>query len=296
MFRDGIPDSCIYDEYVPEVIDTLVQNGIRRDSVLVAMGGGVVQDVAGFVATILYRGISWSFFPTTLLAQADSCIGSKTSINVGHYKNLVGSFHPPRNVVIDTGFLETLPEGEIRSGIGEILHYYLIDGTGRVGDLNEHYDDLLAEPRKLDEHVRASLEIKRPVVERDELDEGERRVFNYGHTFGHAIEAVTGFGISHGQAVTVGMDMANHISMELGWIATDTYRRMKTMLEKNMPSFSLSSDRIDEFMAALNRDKKNRGKELGCVLTRGPGRMEITYLPLDDTFRRRIVDYFAMLG
>jgi len=205
-------------DYCQKLIKRLIESGIRKDSKVIAVGGGIVQDITAFTSSILFRGIDWVFYPTTLLAQADSCIGSKTSINVGAYKNLVGNFYPPVEINIDLSFLETLPVGEIKSGIGEILHFYLVAGSEFVESLVNEYDDLISKPSLMKKYIMESLRIKKRVIEIDEFDKNERNLFNYGHTFGHAIEAVTAYGIPHGQAVTMGMDMANFISMNLDYL------------------------------------------------------------------------------
>jgi len=277
-------------EHALGMIETLVAGGFRRNERLVAIGGGVVQDLAGFVASILYRGVEWTFYPTTLLAQADSCIGGKTSINVRGSKNLLGTFNPPRRITIDPGFLETLPRREIRSGIGEMLHYFLFEGFEQAEAVAAAYDELLEHPRRLIPFVRASLEIKRRVIEVDEFDRGVRNLFNYGHTFGHALEAASEYAVSHGEAVTWGMDVANELSWRLGLLDLPTLERMRAVLRPNLPAYALPEERLPAYFAALHRDKKNTGSTLGCILTRGPGRMEKAHLPIDDRLCEAIRD------
>ncbi|MBD3379375.1 MAG: iron-containing alcohol dehydrogenase [Candidatus Omnitrophica bacterium] len=275
------------------ILRSLIKGGIKRDHVLVAVGGGVIEDVVAFISTVLYRGINWTFYPTTLLAQADSCIGSKSSINFEGYKNLLGSFYPPSSVVIDTGFLRSLPEDEVRSGIGEILHFYLIGGKEELArKMMGEYESLIAGPVSMKKYILESLKIKKAVIERDELDKGERNLFNYGHTFGHAIESVTSYGINHGQAVTLGMDMANYLSMKLGYISGSVFNSMRSVLGRNIPDFRPSPEDIEKFLSALSRDKKNEGNNLGCILTRGPGAMTKEMLPMDGKLKDLIVSYF----
>lgn len=209
LFIEAIEENKTLD-YCQTVIETLMEKNIRKDSMLIAIGGGITQDITAFVSSILYRGIGWIFYPTTLLAQADSCIGSKASINFGGYKNLLGGFYPPSQIYIDLGFLETLPADEIKSGIGEILHFYLISGSRLSEELMNKYDELIVSPKKLKPFIVESLNIKKRVVEIDEFDRNERNLFNYGHTFGHAIETVSGYGVNHGQAVTMGMERAKN--------------------------------------------------------------------------------------
>ncbi|MDE2223533.1 MAG: iron-containing alcohol dehydrogenase [Candidatus Omnitrophica bacterium] len=264
------------------LIKNLTDRQFRRNDCIVAIGGGVIEDMVGFAATILMRGVEWVFCPTTLLAQADSCIGGKSSINMGPYKNLLGSFYPPRKILIDLAFLKTLPEDQIRSGIGEILHFYLVAGQDKLAQqMMSGYAKYLKEPEKLQSFILKSLAIKKAVIERDEFDKGERLLFNYGHTFGHAIESVSGYKINHGQAVTMGMDIANYLSWRMGYIQKGTYVHLQKILRFNIPLFRPSRAQWPRFCEALSKDKKNIGKALGCILTRGPGKMFKAQIPMD---------------
>jgi len=130
-------------DFCQTVIETLVEQSIRRSDTLIVLGGGIIQDIGAFIASILFRGIDWHFYPTTLLAQADSCIGSKSSLNLGKYKNLLGTFYPPSRIFVDVGFIETLPIEEIKSGIGEILHFYLVDGNEMARKMMDNYEDVI---------------------------------------------------------------------------------------------------------------------------------------------------------
>lgn len=279
------------------LLQELVGRNIRKDNILFVVGGGAVEDLAGFVSTVLFRGINWVFCPTTLLAQADSCIGSKSSINFGKYKNLLGSFYPPSEVLIDVDFLETLPLDEIRSGIGEILHFYLVAGDrNRAILMMSRYEHYLNKPGDLKPFILASLKIKKAVIERDELDKGERNLFNYGHTFGHALEFLTDYRLCHGQAVTVGMDMSNYISYKLGYISENMYTQMNKILVKNWPKFDFARFDLDLFFKALSRDKKNIGEMTTMILTRGSGKMMKRSLPLDNLMKGNIIMYFKLMG
>jgi len=279
-------------DYCQTVIEQLVDKNIRKDDTLVIVGGGIVQDIGAFIACILFRGIDWHFYPTTLLAQADSCIGSKSSLNLAKHKNLLGTFFPPSRVFIDVSFLETLAIEEIRSGIGEMLHFYVGDGNEIAYKLMDNYEMVLKNRKLLEEYIRTSLDIKKRMIEIDEFDKNERRIFNYGHTFGHAIESVSDFSVNHGQAVTLGMDMANYISVEYGYLNMETFQQMRELLVKNMPAFSLNEYQMDDFFRALSADKKNRDSNLGCILTGGPGSMLQIQIPLDDKLRGIVRKYF----
>jgi len=279
-------------EYCQSIISKLIEKNIRKNCTLVAVGGGIIQDITAFISSVLFRGISWEFYPTTLLAQADSCIGSKASINFGNYKNMLGGFYPPACIFIDVGFLGTLPEEEIRSGIGEMLHYFLIDDSELTRSLMDDYEALLANPLQMKLYMLESLRIKKSMIEIDELDKNQRNIFNYGHTFGHAIETVSDYRVNHGQAVTLGMDIANYISMHLGYVTDQQYASMHTVLWKNIPDFQLSDKMFDRYYSALAKDKKNIGKNLGCILTRGPGKMEKIQIPFDEKLKDLIRSYF----
>lgn len=281
-------------EFCLSLIPQLVEKQVKRGMVLVAIGGGIIQDITCFTASILYRGIDWIFYPTTLLAQADSCIGSKSSINLGKFKNLVGTFYPPRQILLDPSFTKTLSVDDVKSGVGEILHYYLIDNSPMIPDLVSRYDDFLKNPLLLKDHIHASLAIKKPMVEKDEWDQGERNVFNYGHTFGHAIESVSGYAVSHGQAVTLGMDIANFISWKQGLITKEVFDSLHGILKKNIPSYVISSQLMPDYLAALSKDKKNTNDDLTCILTQGLGRMKKMQIPLDEILHQNLTDYFSL--
>lgn len=278
-------------EQFPGYVQTLVAGGIRRGDVIVAIGGGVVQDIACFLAATLMRGIEWWFVPTTLLAQADSCIGSKSSINVGELKNLLGTFTPPARVHLWTGYLATLEEQEVRSGIGEMLKVHAIEGPGSFDRIARDYEALFSEDETMQGYVRASLEIKRRIVEEDEFDRGPRNVMNYGHSFGHAIESATRFAIPHGIAVTIGMDMANFVSMRLGPGTAGTYERMRPVLAANASGYGDVPIAADAVVEAIAKDKKNVGSELRLVLPDEEGRIGIVRRPNDEAFRAACDEY-----
>lgn len=278
---------------VQELVKWLVDAQARRGGRLVALGGGVIQDVTAFTASILYRGLDWVFVPTTLLAQADSCIGSKTSINVGGFKNIAGNFYPPSQVIIHPGFLDSLPDVEIRSGVGEMLHFYVYADSPMLEPIIADYDSLLEDRGRLAPYIAESLRIKKSVIEVDEFDRGERNKFNYGHTFGHALEALTHFEIRHGQAVTVGMDLANYLSRQLGMLDPDADVALHSLIRVNFPDYRWEALEVGAYVDLLKRDKKNTDGDLTCILSRGRGRLEKVKVPMDDQFMTWIADYFT---
>ena len=274
------------------IIETLVERNIRKNHTLIAIGGGIIQDITSFIASILFRGIKWSFYPTTLLAQADSCIGSKTSINLGDKKNLLGNFYPPVNIFIDPCFLGTLPTNEIKSGIGEILHFYFYSASLLINSLVDEYERLIESPKLLNKYIKESLNIKKSVIEIDEFDREERNKFNFGHTFGHALETMTNYGVSHGQAVTLGMDMAIYLSEKLGYMDINTFNDMHRILSLNMPELDSGVLNLAAYYQALSKDKKNIGNDLVCILANKPGSLQKVQLPFDDKMKNLISSYF----
>lgn len=266
-------------------IETLLETGFRKNNRLIAIGGGITQDIVAFTASIMFRGVSWIFYPTTLLAQCDSCIGSKTSINFGSYKNQLGGFYPPVEIINDLGFLDTLSPLDFRSGLGEMLHYFLVSGEEDFQRICREYDAAMTDKEVLRGLVYHSLDFKRGYAERDEFDQGPRNVFNYGHSFGHAIESITHYRIPHGIAVSFGMDIANGISAKLGLITEDERQRIRPILEKNWDETRLDEVTVDNMLAALSKDKKNVGSQINVILTRGLGDMFKSPLEVNDDTR-----------
>lgn len=273
-------------ERVIPVIERLVVSNLRRDHVLVAIGGGIIQDITCFIASTLMRGVAWKFVPTTLLAQADSCIGSKSSINLGATKNILGTFNPPKEIFVCTAFLNTLDDKDIRSGIGEILKVHAIEGAAAFDRIAADYDGMLDDRTVLLAYVRDALLIKQRFIEMDEFDKGVRNIFNYGHSFGHAIESATDFGVPHGIAVTMGMDMANRIAVLRGLLPEKHFQRMHPTLRKNYAAFTNTSIPLDAMLSALMKDKKNSTKKVVLILPVGnEARIERIEVTPDDVFR-----------
>jgi 3-dehydroquinate synthase len=280
----------------PAYVQHLVGAGVRRGHVLVGIGGGVIQDITAFLAATLLRGLDWEFYPTTLLAQADSCIGSKSSINVGRLKNVLGTFTPPRAIHIATAVLGTLRDVDLRSGLGEILKAHAIAGPAAFDEIAADYTRLRAERVLMIRYLRRSLVIKQAIVETDEFDRGPRRVMNYGHSFGHAIESVTGFAVPHGIAVTIGMDLANHVAVRLGLAQAAHYARMHPTLAANYAGWEPAGLSVDALLAVLGTDKKNGDGALGLVLPDAEGRVAYALHPNDARLRAACAEYLAGLG
>ena len=274
-------------------VEHLLEHKARRSDILIAIGGGIIQDITCFLATTVLRGLEWRFFPTTLLAQADSCIGSKSSLNVGKKKNLLGTFYPPREITVSTTILETLDPQDMRSGVGEMLKVHAIDGPDSFDTIASDYARLFTDTVALRHYIRRSLELKKRLIELDEFDRGPRNVMNYGHSFGHAIESATAFAVPHGIAVTIGMDLANYVSAGLGIAPHTHFGRMHPTLAANYANFEATEIPAEPFFDALDKDKKNTTNALGLILPDAERQVRLTKCKNDETFRRLCTDYLT---
>jgi 3-dehydroquinate synthase len=251
------------------VVDALADMRAGRDGAVVALGGGVVGDIAGFAAATYMRGIHFIQVPTTLLAQVDASIGGKTGVNHRHGKNLIGAFHQPRAVLIDTDVLDTLPDREFRAGLAEVIKHAVIADAAFFAWLEANVDALLnRDAAALGEAIGRSCEIKAHVVAADEKEQGVRALLNFGHTFGHAIEHALGYGEwLHGEAVAAGMVMAAALS----GIDAPAITRLRRLLEAAGLPVSPPDGCRDRLRAAMEADKKNRQGKLRFVLLRDIG-------------------------
>ena len=281
-----------YEGLIP-IIQELIQNGFRKNHRLIGIGGGIIQDITAYTASTMYRGVKWVFFPTTLLAQGDSCIGSKTSINFGEYKNQVGGFYPPNKIYINLDFLGTLSERDFQSGLGEMSHYFVVAGEKDFKEYKQDYENVFSDKNVLAKMISNSLKIKKSYIEIDEFDQRERQVFNYGHSFGHAIESLKDFSVPHGIAVSFGMDMANYISVRKNYLSKDIRYEIRELLEKIWTGFDIKNLDVEKFAEVLSKDKKNVGKELRLILCKGYGKVFKTAQSLDDEFMGWLKDYFS---
>lgn len=245
-------------ESVQKLYDYLVQRSAKRNLTLISIGGGILQDISGFAASTLYRGINWVFIPTTLLAQADSCIGAKTSLNYKAFKNLIGTFYPPSQVLIHTPFLLTQEDVDFYSGLGEVVKLHMIGGTDSMHRIIAALPAIIGrEPDALLESVQSSLLIKKGFITEDEFDTGRRNMLNFGHCFGHAIESAARYEIPHGQAVVLGMLLANIVARERGLLSDEFYQFI--MRELLLPSLAVKvrSDYFD----LCKRDRRHEERQ-----------------------------------
>jgi len=279
-----------YEGLIP-IINKLIKIGFRKNHRLIGIGGGITQDITAFTSSIMYRGVDWIFFPTTLLAQGDSCIGSKTSINFKQYKNQIGGFYPPKKIYIDVKFLNTLSNEELQSGLGEMAHYFVVSGEDDFLEYKKNYTRTLKDKSILKKMIARSLQIKKTYIEIDEFDKNERQVFNYGHSFGHAIESLTNYTIPHGIAVSFGMDMANFISVKMSLLDPNIRVEIRELLKQIWNGYDISNLDAKQFQSAIAKDKKNVGKELRLILCKGFGKVFKTPIKNDEIFYQWINEY-----
>lgn len=274
------------------IINKLIESGFKKNYRLIAIGGGITQDITSFTASIIHRGVEWLFFPTTLLAQGDSCIGGKTSINFGKYKNQVGGFYPPNQIFIDFNFLDTLPKRDLKSGLGEISHYFVISGEKDFMNFKKNYESALKDKVILKKMITKSLKIKKSYIEIDEFDQNERQVFNYGHSFGHAIESLTNYAVPHGIAVSFGMDMSNFLSVKMNLLDPLIRMEIRELLQEIWRGYDIKNLDVEKFCDVLAKDKKNVGSKLCLILCKGYGKVYKADVKNDESFRNWLVEYF----
>lgn len=254
------------------LLNKLIESGVDRSDYVLALGGGMVGDLAGFAAAVLKRGCGFVQMPTTLLAQADSAIGGKTGINTRHGKNLIGAFHQPAAVLIDVATLATLAEPELRSGYAEVVKYGLIGDAAFFAWCEENGSKLLGGDAGVRLHaVSHSVRAKISYVAGDERDRsGQRALLNFGHTFGHAVEAETG--IRHGEAVAIGMVLAFRLSVERGLCPAADAERVEMHLRQARLPIRIEGLSAEAILTRMMHDKKREGERLKLVLARGIGR------------------------
>ena len=257
------------------IFDALLTGGFGRDVTLIALGGGVIGDMVGFAAATYQRGVPFIQIPTTLLSQVDSSVGGKTGVNHPMGKNMIGAFYQPKAVVIDTQVLATLADREFSAGMAEVIKYGFIYDADFLGWLEEHAAGLMARDWSLVEAaIVRSCQIKAAVVEADEREQDLRAILNFGHTYGHAIEAHLGYGQwLHGEAVGAGMVMASELSCNLGWISTQDHQRVKQLVSRcGLPIAPPQGMTADAFMRYMALDKKVAAGKLKLVLLQGLGK------------------------
>jgi 3-dehydroquinate synthase len=261
---------------------------------VIVLGGGIIQDIAQFAAHNYYRGLRWHFAPTTLLGQADSCIGAKCGINLGPFKNQLGVFHSPSHVWICLSFLETLSDVELCSGYGEIVKLHLTrSGPELFRELASEIDaDGWRNPH-LARFIRQSLEVKKGVIEEDEYEKDLRRILNYGHTFGHALEAITNHGIPHGVAVAWGMDIINFLAWRRGLVDESHFMEVHGFIARHFAWKLPRPVTATELINGTRRDKKVADGKVNLVLPDLIGGLSIIPTVYDESLNKDVADYLA---
>ena len=261
---------------------------VTKNIKIIAIGGGVVQDVVSFISSIFRRGIEWYFIPSTIISQGDSCIGGKTSINFKGIKNQLGNFYPPKKIILNDTFIQRLPKDEFFSGLGEMSHYYYLSNKKNFYFFRKQLLDL--NNINLKKLIINSLKIKKKFIEIDEFDKKERLVLNYGHTFGHAIEKLTL--MPHGISVAFGMDIANYISLKNKLLKEAEYNEMKKTSDIILKKYKLPNININNFIKLLKKDKKSIKGKIRVILSRGIGDMFLSEIQNLNKFKKDIKNYF----
>lgn len=275
-----LPDGEKYKDiqHLNLIFDALLEAGFNRDCTVLALGGGVIGDMAGFASACFQRGVYFVQVPTTLLSQVDSSVGGKTGINHPLGKNMLGAFQQPQVVLADMAQLNTLPDRELSAGLSEVIKYALLGDADFLVWLEQNMDGLIGRDAELlAEAVYRSCAHKARIVANDEKEQGERALLNLGHTFGHAIESYLGYGTwLHGEAVATGMVMAADLSQRLGWISSDDVERTKKIIQRANLPISCPKIPLDEFLGYMAHDKKVLNGQLRLVLLKQLGQAVIT--------------------
>jgi 3-dehydroquinate synthase len=260
---------------VIKIYKKLLEQTAKKNLTIISFGGGINQDVVGFAASTLYRGINWIYVPTTLLAMADSSIGLKTSLNFLSYKNVIGTFYPPSKIYINADFLKTLPKLNYFSGVGEIVKFYLMKEKA-ISDLSNTLEKIeklrdIKNKKEIVDIIKESMKIKLSYMDGDEFDKGRRNLLNYGHEFGHALEPASSFNIPHGVAILIGIIFANIVSFRRKMISKKVFEDLnKLLLIPNIPQdvLNLKKKYFDKnlILENMKKDKKRIGKDLVLVL------------------------------
>ncbi len=265
---------------VKDVYEKLLDLEMDRNSFVVGAGGGIVCDITGFAASTFMRGIPFAFVPTTLLAQVDASIGGKNGVNFKGYKNIVGTFNQPEFILYDFNLLKTLPQKELFSGLAEMIKHGAIESLSYFEFLEENSDKILSlHMDTIEKAVYSSIKIKTKIVEADELEKGERKKLNFGHTFGHAIEKITG--LSHGEAVSAGMVIACRYSVKKGLLKEKEGERLKKLLRKfNLPiEVNINKEKLYE---AIKKDKKKDSRSIDFVVLKKIGKAGILPVKIEE--------------
>lgn len=276
---------------VMEVIRFFQKAGVKKNWKVFCFGGGITQDITTMAADLYLRNIEWVFYPTTLLSMCDSCIGGKCGINLGEYKNQIGVFYPPKKIVIDIRFLDTLSEADYINGWGELLKFSLTEQE-------DFFEKIKREPcyipcSHIAEYIRQGLLVKKKVIEEDEFESDQRRILNYGHTFGHALEAYTRHEVPHGKGVIWGIDVANYIAWKEGLITEEYYLEIKSLIRRAFLKEEIIVKEPEVLFEMIKTDKKVKGNTVSMALLEQRSRLGIHPMHIDEKMKKLFLDYIG---
>ncbi len=278
---------------VTRVLNFFQQANCVKQSVVVAIGGGIIQDIATFSSHLYYRGVKWVYVPTTLLSMSDSCIGAKCGINFNEFKNQLGVFHSPSRVLICVKLLDTLSDSDIRSGYGEVLKLMLTGSAELFDGLKDCVDQHGFRNSELATFIHQSLSVKRSIIEVDEYETDLRRVLNYGHTFGHSLEAITQHEIPHGLAVAWGVDVANFISFRRAMLTEADFLAVHDFIARHFNYRISCRVSVADLIRGAQRDKKVRDGKLNMALLERPGSLRIVPIAFDHSLETTLTEYMS---
>lgn len=274
---------------VMDLLSFFQKLNMKKNWKVICFGGGITQDVVAVASNLFLRNVDWIFFPTTLLSMCDSCIGGKSGINFGPYKNQIGVFYPPGEIIIDTHFIHTLSEEDYLNGWGELLKFSLTDGETFYNELKN--EKTFIPCTQLEEYIKKGLLVKKKIIEIDEFESDLRRVLNYGHTFGHALEAYTKNIVPHGKGVIWGIDVANYIAWKEGLIDRSYYLEIKSLIKKAFITEEVIIENPKELFAIIHTDKKVRGNILYFALLDRRSHLVVYPVEINQTLENIFLNY-----
>lgn len=274
---------------VMDIIAFWQRLSVKKDWKVICVGGGITQDVTTIASNLYLRNIQWYFFPTTLLSMCDSCIGGKCGINLGQYKNQIGVFYPPKKIFIDISFLDTLTYGDYLNGWGELLKFSLTLNTGFYNEIKQEKSYIPCE--NIENYICKGLQVKKEIIEQDEFESDLRRVLNYGHTFGHALEAYTNNAIPHGQGVIWGIDVVNYIAWKEKLITEEYYHDIKALIKRAFLTESIRIAEPEKLFEIIKTDKKAVTGIMNFAMLDAPSHLIVYPMKIDSYLEKLFKEY-----
>ena len=274
---------------VMDIIRFFQSLGLRKNWKVVCFGGGITQDVTTIASNLYLRNVDWYFFPTTLLSMCDSCIGGKCGINFAHVKNQIGVFYPPKKIFIDVRFIDTLSHGDYLNGWGELLKFALTSDPTFYDEVKQ--EETLIPCDRIAYYIHKGLFVKKQVIEEDEFESDLRRVLNYGHTFGHALEAYSENRIPHGQGVIWGIDVVNYIAWKEGLISEEYYLDIKSLIKRGFLTSEVVVEEPEKLFDIIKTDKKVKGNTMSFAMLNGPSHLFVYPMQMDEKLKSLFLEY-----